>query len=296
MSRVGLARLWAVLGSLLALYATGTWITLQGGKSFADIPGLEVKSPVTSAYLAVLVVGALLGVLSAVGLFFIRTERADGDALLPIVAVADLGPHRMSSSSMALYQAFFLSVFLLLPAASLFELNSVVLQRGVLWHDGDPALGSIVVKNAFNLIAETSDIDRRESACAPRVVRDEGFTWLANMRCDLVKDSRLRPFYKEGRSITDDANAAAAQTCTRDLALAQSQSQSCEGVRDISEECETSERHCRGIQWLPVISPLLLIIATLFGWTMLAWLLVEVSLRKIATWRRSAGGAVSRSA
>ena len=45
MSRLGLARVWSVLGALLAPYSIGTWVILQGGKSFAELPGLEGELP-----------------------------------------------------------------------------------------------------------------------------------------------------------------------------------------------------------------------------------------------------------
>ena len=276
MSRLGLARLWATLGTLLAVYSVGTWIVVQGGKTFAELPGLEERSPVTSAYQAILIVGTLLGVLSAVGLFYFRTPRPAGDTLFPIVFVADAGSHDRRGWSLRLYQAFFLAVFLVLPAASLVQLTSAVLQRGILWHDGDPALGSIVVKNAFAWTQGISSDDEEEGLCRSTVTRDGGFTWLANMRCDPVKAARLRPFEKNGVSIEDDAKTAEA-SCVKALALRNAQK--CEGVRDISEECEKSERHCRGMQWLPILSPTLMITTTVFGAIMMAWLLVEAASR-----------------
>ena len=289
MSRAGLARVWGTLGALLALYATGTWIVLQGGKAFAEIPGLEVKSPVTSAYLAVPIIGTLLGILSAVGLWFMRTTRPEGEGLFPVVAIADVGPHRMTASSMVVYQSFFVLMFLAVPAASLFRLNDVILQRGILWHDDDPALGSVVLKNAFTLTRGTGGVDASEYACASSVTREPGYVWLGNMRCDPVKAARLKPFNKDGHTLGEDA-ASAAMSCARDLALAQSQVQRCEGARDVSEECETSERNCRGVQWLPVVSPLILLGCTLFGWGMAAWLSIEAAWRKSSAWRSAARG------
>lgn len=280
MSRAGLARIWQVLGAILAVYATGTWIILQGGKSFAEIPGLEAKSPVTSAYIAVPIIGALLGILASVGLLFMRTARSRGKEVFPIVAIADVGPHTMKSFSMAAYQGFFVLLFLLVPSASLYQLNTIVLQRGVLWHDGDPALGSIALKNAYGLTTEGSPQDGAEHSCASTVMRAEGFTWLANMRCDLVKNAQVGPFSKAKAALVSDAEAAPEKTCTRELALQQSGQQRCEGSRDLSEECEGYERHCRGVQWLPVISPLLLAVPTSFGLLMTAWLLIEAACRK----------------
>src|ERR1700736_28529 len=103
MSRSGLARIWSVLGTLLALYAIGTWLILLGGKSFAELPGLEGRAPVTSAYEAVLLIGTLLGILSAVGIQYVRTARGTREALLPVVAIADVGPHEMHSLVMRVY-------------------------------------------------------------------------------------------------------------------------------------------------------------------------------------------------
>jgi hypothetical protein len=279
MSRSGLARVWSILGALLALYAIGTWIILQGGKSFAEIPGLEGRAPITSAYQAVLIVGTLLGILSAVGILYMRKSEGAGEGLLPVVAIADVGPHDMRSWSMRLYQGFFFFVFLLVPAVALYQLNDAVLERGVLWHNGDAALGAIAVKNAFAWTRGTSDQDTKEYACQNEVTRGDGFMWLANMRCDIVKANRLKPFAKTGRSIAENAESAS-PACTRDLALARSKIESCENATDVSEECETSERHCRGMQWLPLTSPLLLAGTTIFGWTMFLWLIAEAAYRR----------------
>jgi hypothetical protein len=267
------------LGALLALYAIGTWIILQGGKSFAEIPGLEGKAPVTSAYQAVLIVGTLLGILSAVGIRYMRTSAVPDEGLLPIVAIADVGPHDMGSWTMRLYQTFFFLIFLLVPAVALYQLNDAVLERGVLWHDSDPALGAIVVKNDFSWVRGTSNQDRREYGCRNQITRGDGFVWLGNTRCDFVKAKRLRPFDTSGKSIADDSQSAP-PNCARDLAVDRSRIETCNNATDISEECGSSEHHCRGVQWLPVLSPLLLGGTTLFGWAMFAWLIVEACYRK----------------
>lgn len=289
MSRAGLARVWGILGALLALYSTGTWIVLQGGRSFAEIPGLEAKAPVTSAYLAVPVIGTLLGILAAVGLFYLRTPHGKGDTFLPVVALADAGPYNPTAWSMRLYQAFFVSVFLLLPAAALLKLNATVLERGVLRHEGDPALAGIALKNAFYLTRGGTPTDTAEHDCAAEILRPEGYIWLGNMRCDFVKASQLKPFKENGPRLTEDAEAGKPKACARDLAVKQSHQQRCEGIRDISEECETSERRCRGIQWLPWLSPILMIVPTLFGWAMLGWLLIELGHRRFAMSKTAPG-------
>ena len=280
MSRSGLSRVWSVLGALLALYAIGTWIIVQGGKSFAEIPGLDGRAQVVSAYQAALAVGILLGILSAVGIQYMRKPAKKGETLLPVVAIADLGPHQARSWSMRLYQGFFFLVFLLIPAAALLQLNQIVLDRGILWHQGDAALGSIAVKNAFALTRGSSDQDVKEHACQDDVMRAEGFVWLANMRCDIAKDNQLQPFDKVGRSLLENAQSAKS-SCTRELAIPRSTPEACKSVRDISEQCEASERRCRGMQWLPVLSPALLLATTMFGWVMLLWLLCEACYRKL---------------
>ena len=278
MSQSGLARVWSFLGALLALYAVGTWIILQGGKSFAELPGLEGRSPVTSAYEAVIIIGLLLGILSAVGLAYIRKAEGSDEGLLPIVGIADTAPHRMHSVSMFFYQGFFVLIFLLVPAASLYKLNHDVLSDGVLWHSGDPALGSISVRNAFSLTQDNAI----EYACSGEVTREVGYTWLANKRCDIVKANDLKPFKQTGSTTEEDiGKATEASECVRDLARGRLKTDTCKNVLDISEECEKSERNCRGIQWLPVISPLAQAVPTFFGWGMCLWLLVELTYRKI---------------
>jgi hypothetical protein len=283
MSLSGLVRVWSYLGALLALYATGTWIILQGGKSFADVPGLEGRAPVTSAFEAVGIIGLLLGILCGVGIRHMRQAQAAGKPLLPVVAIAELGPHEMRSWSMRLYQGFFVLAFLVLPAAAIYKLNNDVLERGVLWHNGDPALGGITLKNAFALTRGTSEQDAKEYACRNEVTREEGYTWLANMRCDIVKANRLKPFDEGVKTIAENIeDATKAPICVRDLARSRGDADKCENVTDISEECETSERNCRGIQWLPSVSLLGQATLTLFGWGMFLWFIVELSYRKVS--------------
>jgi hypothetical protein len=208
MSRLGLARVWSVLGTLLAIYSTGTWIILQGGKSFAEIPGLDGRAPVTSAYQAVLIIGVLLGLLCAVGLQHVRAPRTAEDSLLPIVAMGDVGPHNLHTWSMRLYQSFFFLVFITIPAISLYQLNTSIFQRGILWHEGDPALGSISLKNGYTLSSGTSSQDKEEKTCRNTVKRGNGFLWLSNMRCDPAKANQLKPFNEAGKSLTEDAESA----------------------------------------------------------------------------------------
>jgi hypothetical protein len=246
-----------------------------------EVPGLEGRAPVTSAYEAVLIIGLLLGVLSAVGIRYMRKSQGNDQGLLPVVAIADTGPHDMNSWSMRAYQGFFVLIFLFLPAISLYKLNHDVIADGVLWHDGDPALGSIALKNAFAWTRGTKEQDAKEYDCRKEVTRAKDYTWLANKRCDVVKANGLKPFDKAVRSTAqniDEATNAAA--CVRELATASVDTDKCERATDISEECEISERRCRGIQWLPFLSPLAQAALTFIGWGMFVWLVAELSYRK----------------
>jgi hypothetical protein len=273
MTRLGLARVWSVLGALLGIYSTGTWIILQGGKSFADIPGLDGRAPVTSAYQAILMIGVLLSALCAAGIQHIRTIETARDPLLPIVAIGDVGPHTLNTWSMRFYQGFFFVFFVLIPALSLYQLNISLFQRGILWHEGDPALGSILLKNGYTLTAGTTNQDREEKACRNNVKRAQGFLWLSNMRCDPVKAKQLKPFSDTGKSIREDADSSP-PNCVRSIAISNANSSSCKNARDISELCEENERRCRGIQWFPLGSPLLLATATVCGWFMFGLLAI----------------------
>lgn len=198
------------------------------------------------------------------------------------MAIADAGPHDLNSWSMRVYQGFFVLIFLFLPAISLYKLNGDVISYGVLWHSDDPALGSIALKNAFPWKLGREERDVKEYDCREEVTRAEGFTWLANKRCDIVKAKGLKPFDKAGTSTAQNIDDVAdAPLCVRDLAKSRVDTDQCERAIDISEECEKSERHCRGIQWLPFLSPLAQAALTFFGWGMFAWLVVELSYRKI---------------
>jgi hypothetical protein len=283
MSKAGLARVWSILGALLALYATGTWIVLQGGKAFAEIPGLERGAPVASAYQAIVMIGVLLGILCATGIRHMRASDATKETLLPVVAIGDVGPHNISAWSMRLYQCTFFVAFVLVPAAALYKLNDAVLERGVLWRDGDAALGGVALKNAFAWTRGDLPSDVSEHACVGAMAW-QGRYWLADMRCDLARNAGLAPFVETGKTIAENAKSSA-PGCARDLAVARSTPGVCSSTRDISEACEDSSRRCRGVEWLPTLSPLLMVTSTIFGWAMSFWLIAEWVWKRV----RSAG-------
>ena len=280
MSLRGLARVWSVLGVLLSLYAVGTWINLQGGKYLADLPGLDARSPVPSAFFAVLIIGFLLGILSWVGILYLRHSEHPGDASLPVVAIADVGPHDMRSPPMLFYQGIFFAVYLLIPAIALCQLDRVLWKRGVVWHEGAPALSAIPLKNAFYWGQAPGSPERLQYDCHEelRLHKKSGdgraFEWLSNAYCDIVKAKGLAYGAHNGRqSIGDDAESGGVK-CSSDLARHLVKDVSCNNATDISELCEVAERYCRGIQWLPNLSPLSLAVMTLFGGLSFVWLLV----------------------
>jgi hypothetical protein len=199
-----------------------------------------------------------------------RKSQSSGQGLLPVVAIADLGPHDVTSWSMRAYQAFFVLIFLILPAISLYKLNHDVIVDGVLWHDGDPALGSIAFKNAFAWTRGTEDRDAKEYDCRQEVMRGKDYTWIANKRCDIVKANSRKPLDKAEIGANQKIEEVkSGPICIRELAKGRFDTDKCEQAIDVSEECEKSERHCRGIQWLPSLSPLAQVALTFFGWVWL---------------------------
>jgi hypothetical protein len=185
---------------------------------------------------------------------------------------------------MRVYQGFFVLIFLFRPAISLYELNHDVIEDGVLWQDGDPTLGGITFRNAFAWTGGTKEQDAKEYDCRNEFTREKDYTWLANNRCDIVKAGGLKPFDKAVRSIAQNIDEVPnAPACVRELAKTSVDTDKCERASDISEECEKSERHCRGIQWLPFLSPLAQAALTFIGWGMFVWLVAELCYRKIDT-------------
>jgi hypothetical protein len=278
MSIAGLARLWSTLGAFLALYAVGTLFIAQGGKSFAELPGLDGRAPVTSAYEGVIMIGFVLAIQCIVGILHIRGRR-DQDALLPVAFISDLGPHEMLSLSMQVYQAVCFAIFVIVPAVVLCFLAHVVLNRGFLWYDADPALGSIKLRNAYPIVALHGDGDAAETACAPKLLNRTGMVWLTNLRCDPAKFKQLMPFKTNGVGLAADA-ASSAEACISALAVAHAKETKCDGPVDISEFCEASLRNCRGIQWVPGWSMSAFVVSILSGTVMLVILLFEF-------WRRT---------
>jgi hypothetical protein len=285
MTRAALARIWSVLGTLLAVYASGTWIIIQGGKSLAELPGLDGRAPVASAYEGALIIGVLLGLLSTVGIQFARTANSNQDSLLPLVAISELGTHRLSSWAIRLYQIVLFIIFIIIPAAALYKLNDTVFQQGILWTEGDPALGSIAAKNGYRVTEGSSAMDRQEFSCRQEILRGK-LVWLSNMRCDLVKAKHLKPFDKDGRTPLDETKASSGPACVLNLAADNSNNHKCSNVLDISEICESSERRCRGVEWFPIGSPLGLFSAATFGWVMTVWLITELWIRWARRLRR----------
>jgi hypothetical protein len=285
MSIAGLARLWSTLGAFLALYAIGTLFIAQGGKSFAELPGLDGRAPVTSAYEGVIMIGFVLAIQCIVGILHIRGRR-DQDALLPVAFISDLGPHEMLSLSMQVYQAVCFAIFVIVPAVVLCFLAHVVLNRGFLWYDADPALGSIRLRNAYPIVALHGDGDAAETACAPTLLNvprpnapklpndKSHYVWLTNLRCDPAKFKQLMPFKTNGVGLAADL-ASSSETCVKALAKAQATKTECESSVDISEFCEASVRNCRGIQWVPGWSMSAFVVSILSGTVMLVILLFE---------------------
>ena len=210
-----------------------------------------------------------------------RKPQGNAQGILPVVGIADTGPHDMNSWSMRVYQGFFVLIFLFLPAISLYKLNHDVIEDGVLWHDGDPALGSIVFKECVRLDPRNERAGRKGIRLRKEVTRAKDYTWLANKRRDIVKVNGLEPFDKAVRSTAQNIDGVTnAPACVRALAKASVATDKCERATNISEECEKSERHCRGIQWLPFLSPSAQAPSTYLGWGMFVWLVAELCYRK----------------
>ncbi len=111
-----LSALWSSVGTVLLYWTLNTWIVMQGGAPFLDL-GLILEDPAGAQVIAFHVCPVLLALLLSIAIAHAKASKAERwSARLPYVAFDDLDH---SQRSARLYQAVFVLVFLVIPAAGL---------------------------------------------------------------------------------------------------------------------------------------------------------------------------------
>lgn len=297
MGRDALSRLFGIAGGFVSLYALSAWSLSQGGTALSAVPGLEPRAPAQSAYFAIIIIGIVLFATASIGIAHISQPAGAMGWRFPIVGLGDAIIDRPRALSTRLYVTFLSLWLLVLPAAALVHLNRQLVGNGWIWNERLPAAA---VTNAacalpFWPFGSCKTGGERASADAIIVapeVRDGMPTttparlWLASHPCDLQWERGLAgpqtaARLKEGGPLV----SASEQAARRDLnalpgsirdalrtALSNAGNEPgqdpgyCAGTRDRSALCKQDEAKCRGVAWLRLSSPVLVIVPSLLGW------------------------------
>lgn len=303
MGRDVAARLFAIVGAFLALYSVSIWSLSQGGNAISSVPGLDPRAPVVSAYFAIIFIGILLCLASLLAIVHARATSDTADGRFPAVWLGTTKFKDPKALSARLYVAFLFTVTLLVPAASLVHLNGK-LADGPLWNEALPAATSLQVACALPGFWPfgTCSVEEKAKTAVLRAleIKDsqkagQARLWLANRQCDLhwhmeMAGPQVAARVKAGGDILSGKEQAA-----RDQLKFQGSTEAgvilplatrldadlskpvfCTGPNNQSAVCSKDEQ-CRGNEWLPLLSPLLVIVTTMAGWLSFAWLvLVEL--------------------
>lgn len=300
MGRASLARLFSVVGGFLALYSLSIWIVTQGGAAITELPGLDSRAPVVSAYFAIIVIGIALCIVALSGAAYARLPRGPEHTALPLVGLGDKPDVSPASRSVKIYVACVLVVCVLVPAATLYHLNKTVAGRGRLWNEALPAGASVPVACVLPYwfgacgAAARDDVLEAKELIGGKLGPERGRLWLLNHACDAVWDRGMAgPQVAERRKsqlplvTRDEAESRAAlkergsEANKRLLALAglaqaslDASPDECSGKRDRSAVCKADETRCRGAEWKPSASWLAVVVPTALGWLSTIWLLL----------------------
>lgn len=308
MGRDALQRLFSILGGFLAFYSVSVWSLSQGGNAISAVPGLDPRTPAGSAYYAVIIIGALLFLACLVAIAFSRAERDTTQWRFPVFGLGDAKVEAPNAWSMRLYVAFLFIVTLLVPAASLVHLNRK-LADGIVWNEALPASATTNVACAMPRFWPFGSCADRENSLAileaveienGKAGADRARTWLANHACDIhwhlgMAGPQVEQRTKNNGRVLSQAednarNWLALQGGDREKKLravtglqagatpAPVSPEFCAGPRDRSDICRKDE-DCRGDQWLPLVSLLLVVLTTLAAWGALLWLVAVEWLR-----------------
>lgn len=305
MGRDALARLFGIVGGFISLYSLSAWSLSQGGTQLSAVPGLEPRSPVTSAYFAVIIIGVCLGIACLLAIAHVRQPLGESGWRFPIVGLGDAKVERPGAWSTRLYAAFLFAALLLLPAAALVHLNRQLAKDGLVWNEVLPIAaalpGACALPRMWPFGTCAAEGQAVSDLLGAREVKDGKVTasparlWLVNRRCDLAWERGMAgPQVDERMKGGGSAVSASEKRAWDELPLQGADAAKrligsaialapaapphfCAGPRDRSAICAADASKCRGVEWVRGVSPLLVLLPSLAAWGTLLWLsLVEL--------------------
>lgn len=277
MTRAAYAKLYLILATFCLVFSLSVHVLTQGGGSLANLPGLDGKQPVISAYFAVMLTGLTL---FAAGVIAILYARSPGDGMAPALPLIGLGDTAANvdarKTSAKVYAGIVLFLFAILPAASLIHLNGVVAQRGRIWNEHLPAVITVPAGCLLPTWWPFGDCKADNHRLAASMVNFDGRLWLAETACDVVWEREMSAPQMASRrtgggpSISQSEAGARSRISDRDTADLRSAGEaavpSCDQPRDRSAACADSAGRCRGVVWITHSSQLALLATSVLGW------------------------------
>lgn len=306
MSHRILARLFNWIGPLVASYALISLLVVQGDAGIATgFLFLDKRAPINTAYWAIGVVGIGLLVVCIIGAAHARLPRGPTDTGLPIPFVDTESLTDPAAPSIKVFTVLVFCACVMLPAYTLIRLNEVVADRGWIWNEALPAAYLVrptcilgpwpfgtcddAQQKAADDVLHARKLGRMSSTPNDPQV---GRAWLVNEKCDVAHERHITgpQLAKPGNDeyLADEIKSRAAlNELSEDrrnrlaklgdlLSLAEAKSASCAGDRQLSDLCKEAPRHCRGVEWKPNLSPILVVGGSLSGWFGVAILIIAL--------------------
>ncbi len=133
MSKTHLRQLWTAIGAILTFYSMNAWLVSQGGNAIFDVKLLDNRPRVESLF-AVPICSIALFALCQIGVAYAKKSGGgEWHSRLPVVWLESL---ETSSVGGRRYQAFFLAIFIFVPAVALIHFLRKVFEATVL-RDGN---------------------------------------------------------------------------------------------------------------------------------------------------------------
>ena len=304
MGRDAAAHPYGIVGVVMAFYAISLWSLSQGGNAISEIPGLDPRAPVVSAYFGIMFIGVMLSLTSSFAIVHARATTDPAQWKLPIIGLGDAKIENPKAVSTCLYVGFLFTFILLIPAGSLIQLNKQLAgEDGRIWNEALPASAIVSVgcmmPRFWPFGTCPTDDDTVNTFIAVQKLsggkKEDARLWLANHQCDVQWHMRMTGPQVEARMkaggnvLSPQEELAWDNLKTEDpriqnqisilsrldfnVATVSPPPEYCAGPEDRSDICKETER-CRGDQWLPMISPFAVIAATLLGWGSFLWLIL----------------------
>ncbi len=245
MSREAYALLFVRAGWFGLVFAISVQLITQGNVLVVSVPGLDNRIPNLSAFFAIPIIGIALAITTTAGALHAALPRRPGEGATPIAGLGDAaGTIDARRRSARIYASAMLIIFIVPPAWSLGHLSRVVMNRAAIWNEAQSP-PAVVRPACFLPFPPSLRCPDAELAQVP-AIRADGPQRLS------LADNRCDPHF-------DQPPSYAPPPCER------------------SAMCVQRPSRCRGVDWLPIWSPVAIIVPTLAGWGGSLWFLFALA-------------------